>query len=235
MPHPPFHLLPLLAFTAADQGEANSELSPPGSTQSYWCQQCLLGAVNCTAATRAQCETPANPVADGRTYACSFPAMVQAWRDLWRNNTGSSTELTFGWVQLNSFGHPDGPRDQAHYSPQPVRVGVDDPVGAWQPGFPSLRWAQTQSLVHVSNSFQAVVLDTPSPSGAIHSCFKQPVGARLARGALATAYGRPEMHRSPSVSAAHRVGQRQLAVSVTGTGGSARRTGAAQVSKRVGQ
>ena len=81
-------------------------MSPPGSTQSYWCHQCLLGDVNCTAEIRAQCESPQNPVADGRTYLCSFPAMVQAWRGLWARNTDGATEpdFAFGWAQLNSFG-----------------------------------------------------------------------------------------------------------------------------------
>lgn len=38
-------------------------------------------------------------------------------------------------------------------------------------------------------TFQAVSLDTPFFSGAIHSPYKQPVGARLALGALSVAYG----------------------------------------------
>merc|ERR1712060_497137 len=81
------------------------------------------------------------------------------------------------------------------------------------------RWAQTQSLSAVPNSFQAVVLDTPSPSGAIHSCFKQQVGARLARGALAKAYGRNELQLNPFVSDARRDGQ-DLLVTVSNTSGS---------------
>ena len=218
------------------QGEANAAVGPPGSTQSYWlvpislsdlclwcqicaygygmhvcsrCHQCLIGAVNCSAPEKVLCQTPSNPSADGRTYLCSFAAMVKSWRELWANNTQSATdpEFPFGWVQLNSFGQPDGPRGHAGSQASSLRNGTEDPLGAWAPGFPSIRWAQTQSLALVPNSFQAVVLDTPSPSGAIHSCFKQPVGSRLARGALATAYGRPELHRSPAVSAAHLAGE----------------------------
>ena len=173
------------------------------------CHQCLIGAVNCSAPEKVLCQTPSNPSADGRTYLCSFAAMVKSWRELWANNTQSATdpEFPFGWVQLNSFGQPDGPRGHAGSQASSLRNGTEDPLGAWAPGFPSIRWAQTQSLALVPNSFQAVVLDTPSPSGAIHSCFKQPVGSRLARGALATAYGRPELHRSPAVSAAHLAGE----------------------------
>ena len=102
----------------ADQGEANSAVSqtpePPKwtGTQSGWCNNCLLGKVNCTAAIRDQCRTPQNPVADGRTYLCSFPAMIAAWRQLWKQNTGSAAALPFGWVQLNSYGQPDGPRGE---------------------------------------------------------------------------------------------------------------------------
>ena len=38
-------------------------------------------------------------------------------------------------------------------------------------------------------TFMAVSLDTPNPTGGVHSGFKRPVGARLARAALAEAYG----------------------------------------------
>ena len=147
--------------------------------------------------------------------------MIEAWRQLWQQNTGSATTLPFGWVQLNSYGHPDGPRgEQPHSRPAGLHYGSEDPVGAWAPGFSSIRWAQTQSLLSIPDSFQAVVLDTPSPSSAIHSCFKQPVGARLARGALAVAYDRKELHPSPAVSGAKQVGK-QLAVTVSNTSGGA--------------
>ena len=198
------------------QGEANSATGPPGSTQSFWCHQCLIGAVNCTAAVKDRCETPQNPVADGRTYLCSFPAMIQAWRSLWTKNTGGTTapEFPFGWVQLNSNGALDGPRGNPDTPISPLHNGTEDPFGAWTPGFPSIRWAQTKSLAAVPNSFQAVVLDTPSPSGAIHSCHKQPVGSRLARGALATAYGRTDLQLTAAVSTAHASGK-ELIVTIT--------------------
>jgi hypothetical protein len=66
----------------------------------------------------------------------------------------------------------------------------------------------------------AVVLDTPSPSGAIHSCHKQPVGSRLARGALATAYGRADLQASAALSrAAVAADGRTLTVWVTNATG----------------
>ena len=43
-------------------------------------------------------------------------------------------------------------------------------------------------------TFQAVIIDTPVASGSIHSPFKQPVGRRLARGALAVGYGMASAH-----------------------------------------
>ena len=39
------------------------------------------------------------------------------------------------------------------------------------------------------NTFNAVILDTANDDGGIHSKFKQPAGARLARAALALVYG----------------------------------------------
>ena len=54
-------------------------------------------------------------------------------------------------------------------------------------GFPQIRLAQSNAL-SLKNTFQAVILDTPVASGSIHSPYKQPVGARLARGGLRLAY-----------------------------------------------
>lgn len=87
--------------------------------------------------------------------------------------------------------------------------GYKDPLGSWkatttssactagQPrgtpcrgqgdGFPSVRWAFTQSLA-LRNTFQAVIVDTPSAYGSVHSPFKQPAGSRLARAGLAKIY-----------------------------------------------
>lgn len=97
----------------------------------------------------------------------------------------------------------------------------DDPLSAWnsltagceESGFCGIRWAQTSALT-LPNTFQAVILDTPVASGSIHSPFKQPVGSRLARGALST-YGRPYM--SPVIAHATKKGAK-IVVSVGGLG-----------------
>ena len=111
------------------------------------------------------------------------------------------------------------------YSNPPVHPTPGDPLGAWRPcqpcacsnttppcprgtpcrgqgdGFPSVRWAFEQTLGAVPNGFQAISLDTPSAYGSVHSPYKQPVGARLARAALAAAYGQSQ-HRGPTVGGA---------------------------------
>ena len=102
------------------------------------------------------------------------------------------------------------------YSNPPVQPGDEDPLGSWRgsqrcpcsmlpppqtcprgtpcqgqgDGFPSVRWA-FESALATENTFQATVLDTPSAYGSVHSPYKQPAGSRLARAALATAYGMP--------------------------------------------
>ena len=96
-----------------------------------------------------------------------------------------------------------------------MQGGFEDPLGMWRAtppcpcekasppcprgtpyqgqgdGFPSVRWAFTQSLA-LPNTFQAVALDTPSAYGSVHSPYKQPVASRLARAALAAVYGDAE-------------------------------------------
>ena len=49
---------------------------------------------------------------------------------------------------------------------------------------------------------QAVILDTPVASGSVHSPYKQPVGARLARAGLAVAYGMDDLGHTPGVTSA---------------------------------
>ena len=77
-----------------------------------------------------------------------------------------------------------------------------DPLGQWNPaggaGYASLRNAQAHTLA-LPKTFQAVILDTPCSSGSVHSPYKQPVGSRLARQALATEYAQAQP--SPIASA----------------------------------
>lgn len=108
------------------------------------------------------------------------------------------------------------------YQNPAVVPGFADPLGEWKAtttsssctqgeprgtpckgqgdGFPSIRWAFTQSL-ELDNTFQAVIVDTPSAYGSVHSPFKQPVGSRLARAALAAIYHMKEFAASPMVKA----------------------------------
>ena len=134
---------------------------------------------------------------DGREYQCSFPAMIRQWRSIWAA-TSDTTRATFpfGFVQLDSVGTPSDYGNWTYHNPPNVlppphrSVSPGDPFGIWSgwPGFPSVRLAQVEAL-RLPNTFQAVSLDTPFFSGAIHSPYKQPVGARLALGALSVAYG----------------------------------------------
>ena len=51
------------------------------------------------------------------------------------------------------------------------------------------------------NTFMAVILDTMNPTGGVHSPYKQPVGARLARAGLEVAYGVQQETLGPTVEA----------------------------------
>ena len=125
----------------------------------------------------------ANAGADGRTYNCSFPALIKDWRAKWHTYTDGATDMAFpfGWAQLNSD------NNLTAYNNPNASTGYGD-FGEWEPGFPSIRLAQTNALA-LPNTFQAVIVDTPVASGSVHSPYKQPVGARLARRGLAVAYG----------------------------------------------
>ena len=123
--------------------------------------------------------------------------MIRQWRSIWAATSGTThPNFPFGFVQLDSVGTPSDYgnwtyRNPPNVLPPPQRsVSPGDPFGIWSgwPGFPSVRLAQVEAL-RLPNTFQAVSLDTPFFSGAIHSPYKQPVGARLALGALSVAYG----------------------------------------------
>jgi sialate O-acetylesterase len=133
-------------------------------------------------------------------YNCTFPSMVDAWRGAWHDGTGGETDpsFPFGFVQLNSMGNDsvyDNPSAAGNFS------------SPFSPGFAGLRWAQTSGHGYVPNdaqpnTFMAVAYDTPDrpvpapidghagadPGFNVHSPFKQPTAARLARAALATVY-----------------------------------------------
>ena len=82
-----------------------------------------------------------------------------------------------------------------------------------------IRLAQSNTL-SLSNTFQAVILDTPVASGSIHSPYKQPVGARLARGGLRLAYNmeKEDMVRPSVDSVQLSSGFNGIQISVSGLG-----------------
>ena len=138
---------------------------------------------------------------DGRLYQCQQAALVRDWRSKWRERTNGSTNASFpfGWVQLNSKGTPPSTLYTADYtSANAWRRG--DPIGAYRPGFTGVRWAQTNALRDVAGTFMAVSLDTPAIDGSVHSPFKQPVGSRMARSALSSAYGVPNIISQPTAT-----------------------------------
>lgn len=108
-------------------------------------------------------------------YNCSFPAMINDWRNAFHQATGGQTaiDFPFGFVQLSTF--EKGPVNN---------------------GFPEIRWHQTADTGFVPNkrmhrTFMAVALDLPdekSPYGTIHPRDKQDVAERLSLGARAVAY-----------------------------------------------
>ena len=144
-------------------------------------------------------------------------ALVNDWRAKWHDCTygGTNSSFPFGWVQLDASGMApskiyteDG---AANNTPS-----HGDPVGEWHTGFSGVRAAQTATLLAVANTFQAVSLDTPAINGWVHSPFKQPVGARLARGALSVAYGVPGLTAPLTATATVPTAEGQLTVTIHG-------------------
>ena len=131
-------------------------------------------------------------------YNCTFAAMIKDWRRKWSAGTNGETpvDFPFGWVQLNSVAN-------GTVYVNPAAVAPNATTGAGGPldpsfGYGGLRWAQTLTL-RLPNTFMATCYDTPDrptpqsidgkpgadPGFSVHSPFKQPAGARLARAALA--------------------------------------------------
>jgi hypothetical protein len=117
--------------------------------------------------------------------------MITAWRKEWHMNTAGMTDAAFpfGFVQLSSWGSPE-----------------NDPAARQNAEVAVVRWAQRQTNDNaaVPRTFMATAIDlaafqggcgsdffnhTGGPTLCIHPGYKQPVGARLLRGALSVAYG----------------------------------------------
>jgi sialate O-acetylesterase len=142
---------------------------------------------------------PGPPGYDG--YNCTFPAMIADWRAKWHESTGGQTDpqFPFGIVQLNSIGNGTVYHNPAEDFP------ANDFSAAY--GYAGLRWSQSAGYGYVPNralpnTFMAVSMDTPDrpypftgingnhdEGFNVHSPFKQPTAARLARAGLALVYG----------------------------------------------
>ncbi|XP_015284889.1 PREDICTED: sialate O-acetylesterase [Gekko japonicus] len=119
----------------------------------------------------------ANTAMNTDLYNCTFPALIEDWRETFHEGSVGQTERSFpfGFVQLST--------DRL--------VEIDD-------SFPRIRWHQTADYGYVPNTkmpntFMAVALDLcdgSSPYGSIHPRDKQSVAYRLHLGALAVAYGK---------------------------------------------
>ncbi|XP_032140982.1 sialate O-acetylesterase isoform X1 [Sapajus apella] len=109
-------------------------------------------------------------------YNCTFPALIEDWRQTFHHGSQGQTEqyFPFGFVQLSSY---------------LSKIRSD--------GFPQIRWHQTADFGYVPNlkmpnTFMAVAMDLcdrESPFGSIHPRDKQTVAYRLHLGARAVAYG----------------------------------------------
>eukprot|EP00069_Balaena_mysticetus_P009280 bmy_20176T0 len=113
----------------------------------------------------------------GDLYNCTFPALVEDWRQTFHDGSQGQTErfFPFGFVQLSSYLSGATPND----------------------GLPQIRWHQTADFGYVPNlrmpnTFMAVAMDLcdrNSPFGSTHPRDKQTVAYRLHLGARAVAYG----------------------------------------------
>jgi hypothetical protein len=83
---------------------------------------------------------------------CFHQAMIEDWRAKWVEGTGgvNDPKFPFGWAQLNSDG---GATVWKAGTTQPLEAGVEDPLGMWHGGFPSLRLAEKETL-SLENTFQ---------------------------------------------------------------------------------
>ncbi|XP_033119694.1 sialate O-acetylesterase-like isoform X1 [Anneissia japonica] len=116
------------------------------------------------------------------TYNCTFPAMIDDWRNKWYEGTGGLTnkKFPFGFVQLCTSD-----------AVQPGLIG----------NYPILRWHQTADFGYapnprMENVFMAVSVDLPDPTSPlrpIHPRYKQDVSRRLALASRAVAYAEKDL------------------------------------------
>jgi len=104
-------------------------------------------------------------------YGCTFTRMINDWRNLWNQHSGSNPNFPFGFVQL------------ATIQPNDYYIGT-----------PMVRYYQTNGYGFVPNEvmenvFMAVSLDTFDSVNGIHPTNKQIPSQRLAFAGLNVAYG----------------------------------------------
>lgn len=116
-----------------------------------------------------QGESDSNMAAE---YRKRFPALIQDWRDLWKN-----PEMPFLFVQI------------AYGSGNKYQGEPGDNPGA------ELKEAQMLAM-SVPHTAMVVTNDLMKPGNDVHYPDKLPVGHRLAQAALATVYGRDDAHFS---------------------------------------
>ena len=107
-------------------------------------------------------------------YNCTFPAMIESWRQEFSQHSATSKTAPFGFVQL------------ASWRPESLAAGV-----------PVIRWHQTADVGVVPNDimenvFMSSPLDTYDSKegypGGIHPRYKQIVAERLAVAGMSVAY-----------------------------------------------
>ena len=149
--------------------------------------------------------------------------MIADWRQQWHASTGGQTDKTFpfGFVQLNSIGN-----GSVYDNPVDPSDNADNLSPSF--GYAGLRWSQSTTHGYAPNPaqpnvFMATSLDTPDkpfaytgingvhdPGFNVHSPYKQPVGARLARAGLVHAYGESLDTASPYFSSVTKNGSNAI-------------------------
>ena len=130
-------------------------------------------AINGFIWSQGECNADANQTA---YYACAFPAFINAWRAAFNR-----PNAFFGFQVLPAYVN-----DSGRFSPYSL---------------PYERAAQLEGLlaggaVHAANTID--LGDATAPHGSVHPRDKTTVGARLASGAAALAFGLPVPYAAPS-------------------------------------
>jgi sialate O-acetylesterase len=170
-----------LAWTKTKEGPAPTPVPEPGPTNPWYkksptvlFENMIQPLIPYTARGVIWYQGEANAPNPGE-YRILFPTMIEAWRKAWQ-----SPDLPFLFVQLASYASPNPKWDW---------VGV--------------RSAQAFTRDTVPHTGMAVTIDRGDRDDT-HPKFKQPVGERLARLALAQIYGRNIPARGPLMKQAAR-------------------------------